>query len=117
MTQARGYTSARGGGGILRGSTDLRRMRWHISRHPRGRLMVTTGWRHGRAQPIALHDGGVPRGDVDRRDRAAVWAILRQVTNDLDAALELNQPPAGKRPLGRLVGNIATVLTEMVRAA
>jgi len=87
-----------------------------------GRLIVTGGLGGmGGAQPLAATmNGGVLLGvDVDpaRVARRVEGGYCDRMTTDLDEALELTQTArSAKRPLSvGLVGNIATVLPELVR--
>ncbi len=87
-----------------------------------GRLIVTGGLGGmGGAQPLAATmNGGVLLGvDVDpaRVARRVESGYCDRMTTDLDEALELTQSArSAQRPLSvGLVGNIATVLPELVR--
>jgi urocanate hydratase len=87
-----------------------------------GRLIVTGGLGGmGGAQPLAATmNGGVLLGvDVDpaRVARRVESGYCDRMTTDFDEALELTQAArSAKRPLSvGLVGNIATVLPELVR--
>lgn len=110
--------------GILQGTyeTFAECARQHFGGTLAGRLVVTGGLGGmGGAQPLAATmNGGVLLGvDVDhaRIERRVAGGYCDRMTTDLDTALELTQAArAAKRPLSvGLVGNIATVLPELVR--
>jgi urocanate hydratase len=110
--------------GILQGTyeTFAECARQHFGGTLAGRLIVTGGLGGmGGAQPLAATlNGGVLLGvDVDqaRIERRVAGGYCDQMTTDLDTALELTQAArAARRPLSvGLVGNIATVLPELVR--
>jgi urocanate hydratase len=110
--------------GILQGTyeTFAECARRHFGGSLAGRLLVTAGLGGmGGAQPLAATmNGGVMLGiDVDpvRIARRVENGYCDRMTPDLDEALELTlAAKAARRPLSvGLVGNVATVLPELLR--